>query len=163
MLELRRAGCHNINFVSPSHMVAQILEALDIAAGQGLRLPLVYTTAGYDSPEALALRAGVIDIAMPDMKYGDPEVARRYSHIREDVHWNRAAIRQMQRQVGDLMVGDEAAASVGTWGRPPEVARRRGRRSYDDADACRTGFRRRGRSRLARPQDAFASAWRCGR
>jgi putative pyruvate formate lyase activating enzyme len=67
MLALQEAGCHNINFVSPSHVVAQILEALLIAAEQGLRLPLVYNTGGYDSPEALALLDGVIDIYMPDM------------------------------------------------------------------------------------------------
>ena len=113
MLELQRAGCHNINFVSPSHVVAQILEALDIAAGEGLRLPLVYNTGGYDSPEALALLDGVVDIYMPDMKYGESEVARRYSHIREYVHWNRVAIREMHRQVGDLVVDDEGIAVRG--------------------------------------------------
>ncbi len=113
MLELQRAGCHNINFVSPSHVVAQILEALDIAAGEGLRLPLVYNSGGYDSPEALALLDGVIDIYLPDMKYGDPEVARRYSHVREYVHWNRAAIREMHREVGDLVVNDEGVAVRG--------------------------------------------------
>jgi putative pyruvate formate lyase activating enzyme len=113
MLELQQAGCHNINFVSPSHVVAQILEALEIAAGEGLSLPLVYNTGGYDSPEALALLDGVIDIYMPDMKYGDPEVARRYSHIREYVHWNRAAVREMHRQVGDLVLDDEGVAVRG--------------------------------------------------
>jgi putative pyruvate formate lyase activating enzyme len=113
MLELQRAGCHNINFVSPSHVVAQILEALEIAAGDGLRLPLVYNTGGYDSPEALALLDGVIDIYMPDSKYGDSEVARRYSHIRDYVRWNRAALREMHRQVGDLVLTDEGVALRG--------------------------------------------------
>ena len=70
MLELQSQGCHNINLVSPSHVVAQILAAVEIAARRGLRLPLVYNTGGFDSPEALALLDGVVDIYMPDMKYG---------------------------------------------------------------------------------------------
>ncbi len=113
MLELQRRGCHNINFVSPSHVVAQILEALAIAAGRGLRLPLVYNTGGYDSPEALALLDGVIDIYMPDVKYGDSEVARTYSHIHDYVRWNRAAVREMHRQVGDLAIDDSGLARRG--------------------------------------------------
>lgn len=113
MLELQRAGCHNINFVSPSHVVAQILEALEIAAGEGLSLPLVYNSGGYDSPEALALLDGVIDIYMPDTKYADSEVARRYSHIRDYVRWNRVALSEMHRQVGDLAVNDEGVALRG--------------------------------------------------
>jgi len=77
MLSLQAQGCHNINFVSPSHVVAQIISAVAIAAKQGLRLLLVYNTGGYDSPEALALLDGIIDIYMPDMKYGDSDIARR--------------------------------------------------------------------------------------
>jgi putative pyruvate formate lyase activating enzyme len=111
MLSLQEAGCHNINFVTPSHVVAQILEALVIAAERGLRLPLVYNTGGYDSPEALALLDGVIDIYMPDMKYGDSEEARTYSHVRDYVCVNRAAVREMHRQVGDLVL-DEAGAAL---------------------------------------------------
>lgn len=113
MLKLRTMGCHNINFVSPSHVVAQILEALVIAAERGLDLPLVYNTSGYDSPEALALLDGVIDIYMPDMKYGDSELARKYSHIRDYVAVNRAAVREMHRQVGDLVMGDDDLARRG--------------------------------------------------
>ena len=85
MLRLQAIGCHNINFVTPSHVVAQIIAAVDQAAAQGLALPLVYNTGGYDSPEALALLDGVIDIYMPDMKYGDSELAHRYSHVRDYV------------------------------------------------------------------------------
>ncbi len=82
MLDLQERGCHNINLVSPSHVVAQILAPVEIAAREGLRLPLVYNTGGYDSFEALALLDGVIDIYMPDMKYGDSSMARKYSKVR---------------------------------------------------------------------------------
>lgn len=102
MLELQDQGCHNINFVSPSHVVAQLLEAMFIAARRGLRPPLVYNSGGYDSLEALALLDGVIDIYMPDMKYGDSRTARRYSRVNDYCERNRAAVREMHRQVGDL-------------------------------------------------------------
>jgi putative pyruvate formate lyase activating enzyme len=113
MLDLQAQGCHNINFVSPSHVVAQILEATLIAARQGLRLPLVYNTGGYDSPEALALLDGVIDIYMPDMKYGDSAIAHRYSHVRDYWEVNRAAVREMHRQVGDLQLDENGLAYRG--------------------------------------------------
>jgi len=113
MLELQSEGCHNINFVSPSHVVAQILAAVRIAARRGLRLPLVYNTGGYDSPEALALLDGVIDIYMPDMKYGDSAAAHRYSHVRDYVEVNRAAVREMHRQVGDLVLDVRGIAQRG--------------------------------------------------
>ncbi len=104
MLALQAAGCHNINFVSPSHVVAQILRAVFLATEQGLRLPLVYNTGGYDSPEALALLDGVVDIYMPDMKYADAETSHRYSHARDYPAVNQAAVREMHRQVGDLVL-----------------------------------------------------------
>jgi putative pyruvate formate lyase activating enzyme len=113
MLELQSRGCHNVNFVSPSHVVAQILAAVHIAAGMGLRLPLVYNTGGYDSPEALALLDGVIDIYMPDMKYGDSETARKYSCVRNYVEVNRAAVKEMHRQVGGLIVDEKGLALRG--------------------------------------------------
>ncbi len=113
MLRLQAQGCHNINFVTPSHVVAQILGAVNVAAEQGLRLPLVYNTSGYDSPEALALLDGVIDIYMPDMKYGDDKSARRYSHVRDYVRFNRAAVREMHRQVGGLVINAEGLAERG--------------------------------------------------
>ena len=102
MLELQQGGCHNINFVSPSHVVAEILEALVIAVPAGLNIPLVYNTGGYDSPEALALLDGVIDIYMPDMKYADRLIARRLSKIGNYPVINQSAVREMHRQVGDL-------------------------------------------------------------
>ncbi len=107
MLELQAQGCHNINFVSPSHVVAQILAGVLVAARAGLRLPLVYNTGGYDSPAALALLDGVIDIYMPDIKYGDAAVARRYSNIPDYPRHNRLALREMHRQVGDLVIDPE--------------------------------------------------------
>jgi putative pyruvate formate lyase activating enzyme len=113
MLELQSLGCHNINLVSPSHVVAQILAAVEIAARQGLRLPLVYNTGGFDSPEALALLEGVVDIYMPDMKYGRDETAFRYSRIRDYVSVNRAAVREMHRQVGDLVLDPTGIAQRG--------------------------------------------------
>jgi putative pyruvate formate lyase activating enzyme len=113
MLALQRQGCHNINLVSPSHVVAQILSAVEIAARGGLRLPLVYNTGGYDSPEALALLDGIIDIYMPDMKYGDSSIARRYSRVRNYVEANRAAVKEMHRQVGDLVLDEHGIAQRG--------------------------------------------------
>jgi len=113
MLSLQAQGCHNINLVSPSHVVAQIVAAVGIAATQGLRLPLVYNSGGYDSPEALALLDGIVDIYMPDMKYGDSKLARRYSKVRDYVEINRAAVREMHRQVGDLVLDDRGLAQRG--------------------------------------------------
>ncbi len=113
MLALQAQGCHNINLVSPSHVVTQIISAVEIAARRGLHLPLVYNTGGYDSPEALALLDGIIDIYMPDMKYGDSDIARRYSRVRDYVRFNRAAVREMHRQVGDLVLDAQGIAQRG--------------------------------------------------
>jgi len=112
-VDLQSRGCHNINLVSPSHVVAPILAAVAIAAERGLRLPIVYNSGGYDSPEALALLDGVVDIYMPDMKYGDDDVARRLSGARGYMRANRAAVREMHRQVGDLVLDDEGIARRG--------------------------------------------------
>ncbi|UCE89458.1 MAG: radical SAM protein [Pseudomonadota bacterium] len=113
MLQLQAQGCHNINLVSPSHVVAQIIEAVYLAANAGLRLPLVYNTGGYDSAEALALLDGIIDIYMPDMKYGDPQIAHEYSHVRDYVQFNQASVREMHRQVGDLRIDNNGLAVRG--------------------------------------------------
>jgi len=112
-LELQRSGCHNINFVSPSHFVAPILAAVLIAAQAGLRIPLVYNTGGYDSLAALKLLEGVIDIYMPDMKYTDPKIARRYSKIPHYPQTNRTAVREMHRQTGDLQLNEDGLAQRG--------------------------------------------------
>jgi len=113
MLELQSQGCHNINFVSPSHVVPQILAGLFIAAEASLHLPLVYNTGGYDSLTTLHLLDGVIDIYMPDLKYSDAKIARRYSKIPHYPQVNRNAIREMQRQVGDLQIDAQGLAKRG--------------------------------------------------
>jgi putative pyruvate formate lyase activating enzyme len=113
MLELQAQGCHNINLVTPSHVVAQVLAALEIAAGRGLALPLAYNTGGYDSLPALELLDGVVDIYMPDMKYGDSGTARRYSHAKDYREVNQAAVREMHRQVGDLVLDEHGIAVRG--------------------------------------------------
>lgn len=113
MLELQSIGCHNINFVSPSHVVPQILAAVMIAAQAGLNIPLVYNTGGYDSIAMLKLLDGVIDIYMPDMKYSDPATARHYSKIRNYPQVNQAAVKEMHRQVGDLVIDEKGVAQRG--------------------------------------------------
>jgi putative pyruvate formate lyase activating enzyme len=113
MLELQRLGCHNINFVTPSHVVAQIIAAVGDAARRGLALPLVYNTSGYDSPEALALLDSIVDIYMPDMKYADSRLAHEYSKVRNYAEANRAAVKEMHRQVGDLVLDARGIAQRG--------------------------------------------------
>ena len=113
MLRLQAAGCHNINLVSPSHVVPQILAAVLIAAQAGLRLPLVYNTGGYDDLPTLALLDGVVDIYMPDMKYADPAAGLRYSQAPDYPRINQAAVKEMHRQVGDLQVDAQGLAVRG--------------------------------------------------
>ena len=113
MLSLQAAGCHNINFVSPSHVIPQILSALVIAAEQGLKLPLVYNSGGYDSPEGLALMDGVIDIYMPDMKFADSQLAAPYLGVSDYAEINRSAVLEMHRQVGDLALDETDVARRG--------------------------------------------------
>lgn len=113
MLRLQSMGCSNINLVSPSHVIAPILQALVIAVDQGLRLPIVYNTGGYDSVDALHLLDGVVDIYLPDMKFADPEIARRLSGPPDYPAVNRAAVREMHRQVGDLQIGEDGLARRG--------------------------------------------------
>jgi len=102
MLELEAAGCHNLNWVTPSHVVPQLLEALVLAAAHGLRLPIVYNTGSYDDLETLRLLDGVVDVYLPDLKYADGEAAERYSAAPDYPAVARAALREMHRQVGDL-------------------------------------------------------------
>jgi putative pyruvate formate lyase activating enzyme len=113
MLQLQARGCHNVNFVTPSHVVAQILEAIDLAAQQGLRLPIVYNTGGYDSVESLRLLDGVVDIYMPDFKFWDPAVGRQMANAPDYVDVACHAIREMYRQVGDLVIGSNGLARRG--------------------------------------------------
>ncbi|HLB29801.1 MAG TPA: radical SAM protein [Dehalococcoidia bacterium] len=110
MVHLQRLGCHNINLVTPSHVVPQILAALPLAVALGLRVPLVYNTGGYDSVEALRLLDGIVDIYMPDIKYADDGIAGRYSAVKGYYAIARVAVKEMHRQVGDLVVEDGMAA-----------------------------------------------------
>jgi len=113
MLALQARGCHNINLVSPTHVVPQILEALEIAIESGLHIPLVYNTGGYDSLETLRILDGIVDIYMPDMKYGDEDIAKELSGIENYPQVNQAAVREMHRQVGDLQTSQEGVARRG--------------------------------------------------
>jgi len=113
MLSLQEQGCHNINLVSPSHVAPQILAGLLIATEAGLRLPLVYNTGGYDSLATLKLLDGVVDIYMPDMKYADADVARRFSQVSNYPAVNQAAVKEMHRQVGDLTLDEWGVARRG--------------------------------------------------
>jgi len=113
MLELQRMGCHNINLVTPSHMVAPILSALVSAVEKGLRIPLVYNTGSYDSVETLRLLEGIVDIYMPDFKFWDPAVAQATCAAPDYPDVARRAILEMHRQVGDLMIDESGLAFQG--------------------------------------------------
>jgi putative pyruvate formate lyase activating enzyme len=113
MLELQGAGCHNINWVTPEHVVPQILEAMPTALARGLRLPIVYNTSGYDALECLTLLDGVVDVYMPDFKLWTPERTRHYLNRADYAAVARAAIKEMHRQVGDLVVDERGLARHG--------------------------------------------------
>jgi len=113
MIELQDMGCHNINFVTPTHVVPQILEALPIAIRDGLNIPLVYNTGGYDLVETLQLLEGVFDIYMPDFKFSDDDVAAKLCKARDYPQVAMKAIKEMYRQVGDLVVDDRGIAERG--------------------------------------------------
>jgi len=113
MLHLQGLGCHNINLVSPSHVVPQIIEAIFHAASNGLTIPIVYNTGGYDSLLSLKLLDGIIDIYMPDMKYADDKIAKKYSGIPKYAQINRQAVKEMHLQVGNLQVNDLGLATRG--------------------------------------------------
>src|SRR5262245_34316750 len=107
MLELQARGCHNINFVSPTHFAPQMARAIFIAARQGLRLPIVYNTNAYDSVEVLRLLNGIVDIYLPDLKYADDEAGYLYSKVRNYQEHARRAIAEMYRQTGPELVFDD--------------------------------------------------------
>lgn len=113
MLELQALGCHNINLVSPSHVVAQILAALPLAVQGGLHIPLVYNSGGYDSLETLKILDGIVDIYMPDMKFANGGHAKRYSRAADYPQVNRAAVKEMYLQVGDLQLNEDGLATRG--------------------------------------------------
>src|SRR5205085_9314268 len=114
MLVLQSRGCHNINFVSPTHFAPQMARGILLAAERGLRLPIVYNTNAYDSVEVLQLLDGIVDVYLPDLKYADDEMGYRYSGVKEYVHHARAALREMYRQMGDeLTIGEDGLIKRG--------------------------------------------------
>jgi putative pyruvate formate lyase activating enzyme len=100
MLELQALGCHNINLVTPTHVMPQILKALSTAVKNGLKIPLVYNTGGYELPHIIKMLKGIIDIYLPDMRYGDGATAVKYSNAPDYPEYNQAAVKEMHLQVG---------------------------------------------------------------
>lgn len=113
MLRLQEVGCHNINFVTPEHVVPQVVEALPIAIQGGLRLPLVYNTGAYDSLESLRLMSGLVDVYMPDFKLWDPDSCAKYLRARDYAEAARVAIKAMHDQVGVLQMDEDGLALRG--------------------------------------------------
>jgi len=113
MLALQKSGCHNINFVTPSHVVPQILSALNLAAEKGLCIPLVYNTGGYDRIETLKILDGIVDIYMPDFKFWDPDIAYKSCEAKDYPEFARNALTEMSRQVGDLVTDASGIAQRG--------------------------------------------------
>ncbi|UCB53533.1 MAG: radical SAM protein [Candidatus Zixiibacteriota bacterium] len=113
MLSLQNMGCHNINFVTPTHVVPQIVKALPFAIGQGLNVPLVYNSGGYDSMSTLELLDGIFDIYMPDLKYSDDKIGQRYCNAKDYAQRAREAIKKMHQQVGDLIIDERGVALKG--------------------------------------------------
>lgn len=113
MISLQNRGCHNINFVAPTHFTPQIVDSLILAIDKGLQIPLVYNCGGYESVETLKLLEGIIDIYMPDIKYSSNETAEKYSLIKNYWDFVRKAVREMHRQVGNLKISKRGIAQRG--------------------------------------------------
>ncbi|HDN84544.1 MAG TPA: radical SAM protein [Candidatus Aerophobetes bacterium] len=113
MLNLQKRGCHNINLVTPTHFTPQIVAALNIAAGKGLTIPLVYNCGGYESIQTLKLLEGIVDIYMPDIKYGGKKEAEKYSNAPDYFEVAKMAVKEMHRQVGDLQISPDGIAKRG--------------------------------------------------
>jgi putative pyruvate formate lyase activating enzyme len=113
MLWLQEQGCHNLNLVTPTHFMPQILKALGIAKERGFGLPIVYNTSGYESIDSLRLLDGIVDIYLPDMRYSDDAVALKYSLAPRYPAINRAAVKEMFRQVGNLALDENGIAKRG--------------------------------------------------
>jgi putative pyruvate formate lyase activating enzyme len=113
MILLQERGCHNINLVTPSHVVPQILEALGVAIGLGLNIPIIYNSSGYDRVSTLKLLDGIIDIYMPDFKFWDPAISLRYCNAEDYPEVAQRAIAEMHRQVGDLRIDEGGIAKRG--------------------------------------------------
>jgi len=113
MISLQKLGCHNINFVTPTHVIPHIVKALMFAIEKGLNIPLVYNTGGYDSVSTLAFLDGIFDVYMPDLKYSDDSIAQRYCNAKDYVQIARQAIKKMHQQVGDLVIDKKGIAQRG--------------------------------------------------
>jgi putative pyruvate formate lyase activating enzyme len=113
MIKLQEIGCHNINFVTPTPQVPQILKSLKIAIKKGLKIPLVYNTSSYDSVEVLKILDGIFDIYLPDARYGDSKIAQKYSGVTNYFEIMKEAIKEMHRQVGDLIIDERGIAKRG--------------------------------------------------
>ncbi|MGI6066914.1 MAG: radical SAM protein [Bacillota bacterium] len=113
MLQLQNIGCHNINFVSPTHFAAQIIQAVSIAADNGLNIPIVYNTGGFDTVETLKLLDGIVDIYMPDVKFAEEDKAFKYLRVKGYPLAMKEAIKEMHRQVGDLKIDENGLAYSG--------------------------------------------------
>lgn len=113
MLMLQKRGCHNINLVTPTHQVYAIVIALSIAAQKGLRVPIVYNCGGYESVQTLVLLQGIVDIYMPDFKYGDNNAGKKYSDCKNYFDYASLAIKEMYRQVGDIVIDERGILKKG--------------------------------------------------
>ncbi len=113
MIKLQELGCHNINFVTPEHVVPQIIEAVAIAIEMGLKIPIVYNTSAYDSDESIDIMEGIVDIYMPDFKMWDPQLSRRYLGVSDYPEVARKIIKKMYEQVGDLKFDENGLALRG--------------------------------------------------
>ncbi len=113
MIMLQNSGCHNINFVSPTIWIPQIVKALSAARNKGLLVPVVFNTGGYDNPQIIKMLDKVIDIYMPDMRYSDDHMAGKYSMVEDYVRYNRQSVKEMYRQVGGLKLNPEGVALKG--------------------------------------------------
>ncbi len=121
MLLLQQQGCHNINLVNPSHVVLNVMAAVEIAAGKGLHIPLAYSSGGYDSTETLRLLSGVVDIYVPDFRFWEDETSERLCAVRNYAEVAQNALKEMYRQVGDLQVNEQGIAYKGIIVRHPVI------------------------------------------
>ncbi len=113
MVWLQEQGCHNVNLVTPTHFMPQILKALWLARERGFNLPIAYNTSGYESLRALQILDGIVDIYLADMRYSDEAVAKKYSNASHYPEINRAAVKEMFRQVGNLLLDEQGIAKRG--------------------------------------------------
>ena len=113
MLKLQDLGCHNINLVTPTHVMPQILKALLFAASLGLRIPIVYNTSGYELPEMIKLLEDIVDIFLVDMRYAEAEMSKRYSNASDYPEYNQAVVKQMHKQVGTAKINKQGLIEKG--------------------------------------------------